>query len=80
MGVVIVLWLFLMVPWVCLLFVIVVFPDYTNLHFGSKKYDNSSITPNGIHIRAHTNKDTVIKVKLNIKLKVKRPTLFCPAR
>ena len=26
-----VLWLYLTVPWVCLQFVIVVFPDYTNL-------------------------------------------------
>ena len=28
---VIVVWLFLMVPWVCLRFVIVVFPDHTHL-------------------------------------------------
>ena len=28
---VIVVWLFLAVPWVCLQFVIVVFPDYTHL-------------------------------------------------
>ena len=30
---VIVVWLFLAVQWVCLQFVIVVFPDYTNLLF-----------------------------------------------
>ena len=30
---VIVVWLFLAVPWVCLLFVIVVFPDHTLLLF-----------------------------------------------
>ena len=30
---VIVVWLFLAVPWVCLQFVIVVFPDYTHLLF-----------------------------------------------
>ena len=29
----IVVWLFLMVPWVCLQFVIVVFPDHTHLLF-----------------------------------------------
>ena len=28
-----VVWLFLAVPWVCLLFVIVVFPDHTQLIF-----------------------------------------------
>ena len=28
-----VVWLFLAVPWVCLLFVIVVFPDHTHLLF-----------------------------------------------
>ena len=28
-----VMWLFLAVPWVCLLFVIVVFPDHTHLLF-----------------------------------------------
>ena len=31
--IVMVVWLFLMVPWVCLWFVIVVFPDHTNLLF-----------------------------------------------
>ena len=30
---VIVVWLFLMVPWVCLQFMIVVFPDHTHLLF-----------------------------------------------
>ena len=30
---VMVVWLFLEVPWVCLLFVIVVFPDHTHLLF-----------------------------------------------
>ena len=30
---VIVVWLFLMMPWVCLKFVIVVFPDHTHLLF-----------------------------------------------
>ena len=30
---VVVVWLFLAVPWVCLRFVIVVFPDHTNLLF-----------------------------------------------
>ena len=29
----VVVWLFLAVPWVCLQFVIVVFPDYTHLLF-----------------------------------------------
>ena len=32
----IVMWLFLVVPWVCLQFVIVVFPDHTRLLFLSK--------------------------------------------
>ena len=30
---VVVVWLFLSVPWICLQFVIVVFPDYTHLLF-----------------------------------------------
>ena len=34
---VIVVWLFLAVPWVCLRFVIVVFPDHTHLLYNSKK-------------------------------------------
>ena len=29
----IVVWLFLVVPWICLQFVIVVFPDHTHLQF-----------------------------------------------
>ena len=37
----IVVWLFLAVPWVCLQFVIVVFPDHTHLLFLVK---NSSAT------------------------------------
>ena len=35
---VIVVWLFLAVPWVCLLFVIVVFPDHTHLLFLGSEY------------------------------------------
>ena len=35
---VIVVWLFLAVPWVCLQFVIVVFPDYTHYFFISLRY------------------------------------------
>ena len=34
---VVVVWLFLAVPWVCLQFVIVVFPDHTRLLFLSTK-------------------------------------------
>ena len=34
-------WLFLMVPWVCLLFVIVIFPDHTHLLFLSVIHVNS---------------------------------------
>ena len=33
-----VVWLFLVVPWVCLLFVIVVFPDHTHLLFLGGEY------------------------------------------
>ena len=33
-----VVWLFLAVPWVCLLFVIVVFPDHTHLLYQAKVY------------------------------------------
>ena len=33
----IVLWLFVAVPWVCLQFVIVVFPDHTNLLFFTRQ-------------------------------------------
>ena len=32
-------WLFLAVPWDCLRFVIVIFPDYTHLLFMIKKYN-----------------------------------------
>ena len=35
---VIVVWLFLVVPWVCLQFVIVVFPDHTHLLFFMLKW------------------------------------------
>ena len=35
---VIVVWLFLAVPWVCLQFVIVVFPNHTHLLFSRSKY------------------------------------------
>ena len=34
----IVVWLFLAVPWVCLQFVIVVFPDHTHLLFGIQEH------------------------------------------
>ena len=33
-----VVWLFLAVPWICLLFVIVVFPDHTHLLFLGSEY------------------------------------------
>ena len=36
---VIVVWLFLAVPWVCLQFVVVVFSDHTHLLFQKKKYN-----------------------------------------
>ena len=36
---VIVVWLFLAVPWVCLQFVIVVFPDHTHLLFCLTSFD-----------------------------------------
>ena len=35
---VVVVWLFLAVPWVCLQFVIVIFPDHTHLLFSLKHY------------------------------------------
>ena len=38
---VIVVWLFLAVPWVCLQFVIVVFPDHTHLLLFTYKKDNN---------------------------------------
>ena len=34
---VIVVWLFLAVPWVCLRFVIVIFPDHTHFFVGTQK-------------------------------------------
>ena len=41
---VIVVWLFLAVPWVCLQFVIVIFPDHTHLLFlGKHKNDENRI-------------------------------------
>ena len=41
---VIVVWLFLVVPWVCLQFVIVVFPDHTHLViFIWSKFDDSML-------------------------------------
>ena len=39
---VVVEWLFLAVPWDCLQFVIVVFPDHTHLLFLMLKYDYSN--------------------------------------
>ena len=33
-------WLFLAVPWVCLQFVIVVFPDHTHLQFSNHFFSN----------------------------------------
>ena len=45
----IVVWLFLAVPWVCLQFVIVVFPDHTHLLLFAAKYSKNDtrrkITP-----------------------------------
>ena len=38
---VIVVWLFLLVPWVCLQFIIVIFPDHTHLLFWSVIHANS---------------------------------------
>ena len=35
MCLVIVVWLFLSVPWVCLQFIIVVFPDHIHLHLAN---------------------------------------------
>ena len=43
---VIVVWLFLTMPWVCLQFVIVVFPDHTHLLFLSKTLQTSEINSN----------------------------------
>ena len=45
---VMVVWLFLVVPWVCLQFVIVVFPDHTHLLFGPIIYYLSQSTISGI--------------------------------
>ena len=42
---VIVVWLFLAVPWVCLQFVIVVFPDHTHLLFLSVISKTNCIVP-----------------------------------
>ena len=33
-----VVWLFLVVPWVCLLFVVMIFPDHSHLLFLSSEY------------------------------------------
>ena len=41
---VIVVWLFLVVPWVCLQFVIVVFPDHAHLLFFVLKASEMNIT------------------------------------
>ena len=41
---VIVVWLFLVVPWVCLQFVIVVFPDLTHLLFVAANSSKISIS------------------------------------
>ena len=37
----IVVWLFLAVPWVCLQFVIVIFPDHTHLLFMTLNFDEA---------------------------------------
>ena len=42
---VVVVWLFLAVPWVCLQFVIVVFPDHTHLLFLKKKKRKIILNP-----------------------------------
>ena len=46
-------WLFLAVPWSCLRFVIVVFPDHTNLlfSFGSKLFDTPIVVPGGLFVK-----------------------------
>ena len=46
---VIVVWLFLAMPWVCLQFVIVVFPDHTHfLFYKGKLVKSSSLKPSGL--------------------------------
>ena len=52
---VIVVWLFLAVPWVCLQFVIVVFSDHTHLLFLASTNINfrHAISPKGLSILIH---------------------------
>ena len=60
---VIVVWLFLLVPWVCLQFVIVVFPDHTHLLFWTLVC-NSPQTYDGrcYKVNFHYSAVTVVKV------------------
>ena len=44
----IVVWLFLAVPWVCLQFVIVVFPDHTHLLFLTNRADTDQTASEGL--------------------------------
>ena len=46
----IVVWLFLVVPWVCLQFVIVIFPDHTHLLFWGVIHANSVCFGESAHL------------------------------
>ena len=58
---VIVMWLFLAVPWVCLQFVIVVFPDHTHLLFwGWQILVANEYCWNGNHVNPNQNAPVVL--------------------
>ena len=50
---VIVVWLFLSVPWVCLQFVIVVFPDHTHLLFLFRKTISYMLSADHVFVEAY---------------------------
>ena len=49
-GLMIVVWLFLSVPWVCQQFVIVIFPDHSHLLFLGVIRENSDCFGESVHL------------------------------
>ena len=57
-------WLFLTKPWVCLQFVIAVFPDHTHYYGSSKGSQKSHET--SMRLFNKTNADTPIEIRFNL--------------
>ena len=67
-GVVMVEWLFLAVPWGCLRFVIVVFPDHIHLQFFNMLFKRTEIIV--IHTRIRANKFLALLSDLHVPLNI----------